>query len=139
MLFFVNLFDKTSFSKINILISVIFYSPFIICVVITLSSCFFLLQCPLDLNFSNETPATLHLVEGSGPVYISAQHLVGKLLEHWNRVLKISEHSANHNMCLYIVISMCDVMIEICVIFSFTLYHIIFVFITRLQCLLTPC
>ena len=44
-----------------------------------LYSCFS--QCQLDLNFSQEIPVTFKLVEGTGPVHLTAQHMVGEYHE----------------------------------------------------------
>ena len=37
-----------------------------------------LFQCDLDVSFGHEVPVIFRLIEGSGPVHISAQQLVGK-------------------------------------------------------------
>ena len=41
----------------------------------TVSYCF---QCNVDLSFSHDVPVTFKLVEGSGPVCLAGQHLIGR-------------------------------------------------------------
>jgi len=42
------------------------------------SYCFFSFQCNIDLSFGHETAVTFRLVEGSGPIALGGQQLVGE-------------------------------------------------------------
>ena len=37
-------------------------------------------QCSLDVNFNHDIPATFKLIEGTGPVCLVGQHMVGKCI-----------------------------------------------------------
>ena len=39
---------------------------------------FHFFQCNVDLSFSHDVPVTFKLVEGSGPVCLAGQHLIGR-------------------------------------------------------------
>ncbi|KAK3095306.1 hypothetical protein FSP39_013028 [Pinctada imbricata] len=51
-------------------------------------------MCNLDVSFGHEVPVIFRLTEGSGPVHISAQQLVGMYRT-------IQDPSTNNVFCLY--------------------------------------